>query len=109
MNIDEKIKNNWYLEQEELQTLIKRYKIMKYLNYVFGAIIIFLLVSCSTQPTNCDTYTLEEHRYYMGDGYSLFVNNSDSITVFFEKDLVPKYNEGQKYEVCFTDNGVIVN
>lgn len=45
MNIDEKLKNNWYLEQNEIQQLIKRYKTMKYLNYLSVIIISVLLLS----------------------------------------------------------------
>lgn len=52
MSIDEKIKNNWYLEQDEIQTLINRYTIMKKLIILFISILtVFLITSCgSTGP-----------------------------------------------------------
>lgn len=66
------------------------------------------LISCSTQPNSCDTYTLQEHNYYNGDGYSVFTNKSDSVAVFLEPNELSEYKEDNKYELCFDSGEVII-
>lgn len=99
MSINEKIKNNWYLEQEDIQTLIKRYKIMKYINYVLAIAITALLLSCTNSPTLTNPKPCAEYELK-----SVYGN-----TAVFERDITMRVNvadyegdlvEGDTYTLC---------
>lgn len=78
---------------------------MRYLIILFT----IFFIGCSTEAEHCDEYTLQEHNYYAGDGYSVFINKSDSIGVHLESNEIEQYKIGQQYTLCFEDEGVTIN